>query len=75
MEKSTRRYDLDQLRVLAFGVLILYHVGMFYVADWGWHIKSDRLRHLASLIWKDITPGTKFIWIRRGENRAGKVLG
>ena len=36
-----RRYDLDWLRVLAFGLLILYHVGMYYVADWGWHIKSD----------------------------------
>ena len=35
-----RRYDLDWLRVLAFLILILYHVGMFYVADWGWHIKS-----------------------------------
>ncbi|WMN61543.1 acyltransferase family protein (plasmid) [Pseudoalteromonas xiamenensis] len=23
------------------GVLILYHIGMYYVADWGWHIKSD----------------------------------
>ena len=35
-----RRYDLDWLRVLAFGLLILYHVGMYYVADWDWHIKS-----------------------------------
>jgi hypothetical protein len=35
-----RRYDIDWLRALAFFVLILYHVGMFYVADWGWHIKS-----------------------------------
>lgn len=35
-----RRHDIDALRVLAFGLLILYHVGMFYVADWGWHIKS-----------------------------------
>ena len=33
-----RRYDIDTIRVLA--VLILYHVGMFYVADWGWHVKS-----------------------------------
>ena len=36
-----RRYDLDWLRVLAFGILILYHTGQFYVADWGWHIKSE----------------------------------
>jgi peptidoglycan/LPS O-acetylase OafA/YrhL len=39
-ESAMRRYDLDWLRVLAFGLLILYHVGMYYVADWGWHIKS-----------------------------------
>lgn len=36
-----RRYDIDWLRSLAFGLLILYHIGMYYVADWGWHIKSD----------------------------------
>ena len=36
-----RRHDIDALRVLAFGLLILYHVGMFYVADWGWHVKSE----------------------------------
>ncbi len=35
-----RRYDIDTLRVGAFGLLILYHVGMVYVADWGFHIKS-----------------------------------
>lgn len=36
-----RRYDLDWLRVLAFGVLIFYHIGMLYVADWGFHYKSQ----------------------------------
>ncbi|MCH9696172.1 MAG: acyltransferase family protein [Gammaproteobacteria bacterium] len=35
-----RRYDIDALRVLAFSLLILYHVAMFYVLDWGFHIKS-----------------------------------
>lgn len=34
-----RRYDLDWLRVIAFGLLILYHIGMFYVT-WDWHVKS-----------------------------------
>jgi glucan biosynthesis protein C len=34
-----RRHDIDSLRVLAFGLLILYHAGMFYVS-WGWHVKS-----------------------------------
>ncbi|MEO0574788.1 MAG: acyltransferase family protein [Pseudomonadota bacterium] len=37
---TDRRYDIDALRVIAFGLLILYHCGMFYVADWGWHVKS-----------------------------------
>lgn len=36
---STRRYDLDWLRVIAFGLLIFYHVGMYYV-PWDWHVKS-----------------------------------
>mgnify|MGYP000412456697 CR=1 FL=1 len=36
----TRRYDIDWIRTLALAVLILYHIGMYYVADWGWHIKS-----------------------------------
>jgi len=35
-----RRHDIDALRALAFGLLILYHVGMFYVAGWDWHVKS-----------------------------------
>lgn len=36
-----RRHDIDALRVIAFAFLILYHVGMLYVHDWGWHIKSS----------------------------------
>jgi len=44
--KQTRRYDIDWLRTLALGVLILYHIGMYYVADWGWHIKSTETSQL-----------------------------
>lgn len=36
---ETRRYDLDWLRIIAFGLLILYHVGMFFVS-WDFHVKS-----------------------------------
>lgn len=36
----SRRHDLDWIRVGAFLLLILYHVGMFYV-PWGWHVKSS----------------------------------
>jgi glucan biosynthesis protein C len=39
---NIRRYDLDWLRVIVFGLLILYHVGMFFV-PWGWHIKNNEL--------------------------------
>lgn len=38
---SERRPDLDWIRVGAFFLLILYHVGMFYV-PWDWHVKSPR---------------------------------
>lgn len=41
MQNDTQRHhDIDALRVLAFGLLILYHMGMAYVAEWGWHVKS-----------------------------------
>ena len=36
-----RLSELDALRVIAFGLLILYHVGMFYV-PWDWVVKSPR---------------------------------
>jgi hypothetical protein len=36
---NTRLYFLDWVRVIAFFILILYHVGMYYVT-WGWHVKS-----------------------------------
>lgn len=39
----TRRHDIDALRVLAFALLIAYHIAMLYVAEWGWHLKSTYL--------------------------------
>ncbi|MDG2522851.1 acyltransferase family protein [Caulobacter segnis] len=38
-EDLRRRADLDWIRVCAFFLLILYHVGMFYV-PWDWHVKT-----------------------------------
>jgi hypothetical protein len=40
---ADRRYDLDWLRVIAFAILIFYHIGMMYVENWGFHIKSQHL--------------------------------
>lgn len=34
-----RRHDLDWIRICAFGILVFFHVGMYYVT-WGWHVKS-----------------------------------
>ncbi len=41
---TPRRHDLDWVRVCAFGVLVLYHVGMYYVT-WDWHVNSPRASH------------------------------
>ena len=32
---TERQYGLDWLRIGAFGLQILYHIGMFFV-PWGW---------------------------------------
>jgi len=49
MARSQREFGLDWLRVIAFGILILYHTGMFFV-PWDWHIKnpeqSEGLTHV-----------------------------
>lgn len=34
-----RHYGMDWLRIGAFGLLILYHIGMFFV-PWPWHVKT-----------------------------------
>lgn len=42
--QTSRRHDIDALRAIAFGLLILYHTGMFYVS-WDWHVKSAYVAH------------------------------
>jgi surface polysaccharide O-acyltransferase-like enzyme len=37
---SGRLVFLDWVRILAFFILVLYHVGMYYVS-WDWHLKSE----------------------------------
>lgn len=39
--KPQRRYDLDWLRVIAILLLLFFHCGMAFVAEWGWHIKNS----------------------------------
>ena len=38
-QNPTRHIFLDWLRIIAFALLVIYHVGMYYVS-WDWHIKS-----------------------------------
>ena len=39
LQTNQRLYFLDWVRILAFFVLIFYHVGMYYVT-WDWRVKS-----------------------------------
>jgi glucan biosynthesis protein C len=41
LSAKVRLHELDGLRVAVFGLLILYHTGMLYVAGWDWHYKSQ----------------------------------
>lgn len=51
MEMQTpvaRHYGMDWLRIGAFVLLILYHIGMFFV-PWGWHVKADPVVERATI--------------------------
>lgn len=62
-----RRHDLDWLRVLAFGLLILYHIGMLYVERWGFHYKSAYLSGSLESIMLIINPWRMLIlWLISG---------
>jgi glucans biosynthesis protein C len=45
--RTNRHYGLDWLRIAAFGLLILYHIGMVF-APWDWVIKTNH--HYPALI-------------------------
>jgi glucans biosynthesis protein C len=46
METGERRHDLDWLRVIAIVLLLYFHTGMIFTAEWGWHIKNPETSHL-----------------------------
>lgn len=39
--KIEREFYLDWLRVIAIVLLLFYHCGMAFVAEWDWHIKNS----------------------------------
>ncbi len=75
-----RRHDIDALRALAFAMVIVYHVGMYYVADWHWHLKSPHAAEWlhwpmrALNLWRMdlvfLISGIAFGFLRRGHSTA-----
>ncbi|MGE0329287.1 MAG: acyltransferase [Ramlibacter sp.] len=78
-----RRHDIDALRALAFAGVILYHVAMYYVAGWHWHIKSPHAAEWlqwpmrALNLWRMdlvfLISGVAFGFLRRGQTAAGLI--
>ena len=53
---NQRCYEIDWLRSLAFLLLIFYHIGLFYVEGWGWHVKSQYQSRLLEPIMLIVNP-------------------
>ena len=53
--QNERLYGLDWLRIGAFALLILYHIGMFFV-PWEWHVKSAQPQEWLELPMMAINP-------------------
>ncbi|MCW5636913.1 MAG: acyltransferase family protein [Rubrivivax sp.] len=53
---AAREHFIDWLRIVALGLLVLYHVGMAYTG-WGWHVKSEYAPQVAALVepWMRLT--------------------
>lgn len=53
--EGQRLVELDWLRVLVFGLLILYHTGMLYAEGWDWHYKSSYTSELLTniMLWSN----------------------
>ncbi|WP_167619480.1 acyltransferase family protein [Maribellus sediminis] len=49
MKNNERLYYLDWLRVLAFGLLFIFHSARFF-DDYGWHLKNEEHSMLANIL-------------------------
>ena len=80
---APRRHDIDALRAVAFGLVIVYHLAMYYVADWNWHLKSPHAAQWlqtpmrALNLWRMdlvfLISGLAFGLVRRGQTVPGLV--
>jgi peptidoglycan/LPS O-acetylase OafA/YrhL len=41
-----RRYDIDWIRVIAIVLVLYFHVGMIFTAEWDWHIQNEERSNL-----------------------------
>ncbi len=55
LPKTDRAFALDWLRIGAFGLLILFHLGMFYV-PWRWHVKSAHIQDWLANVMLAVSP-------------------
>ncbi|MGB0895090.1 MAG: acyltransferase family protein [Parashewanella sp.] len=81
--QSNRLHHLDWLRVIAIGLLVLFHTGMIYVPEWGFHFKhesqSTLLQHLMltlspwrmGLLWFISGVALRFMLLKKS---SGKLL-
>lgn len=77
---AARLVFLDWARIGAFGLLVLYHVGMYYVT-WDWHIKSPHAAATIQPLMRLVSPwrldllflvsgvATSFMLLRAGAGR------
>jgi peptidoglycan/LPS O-acetylase OafA/YrhL len=52
--KTTRRYDIDWLRVIAIGLLLIYHIAIIF-QPWAMFIAFIRSDELSEALWKPMT--------------------
>jgi hypothetical protein len=83
LNQSNRLHHIDWLRVIAIGLLVLFHTGMVYVPEWGFHFKhesqSTLLQHLMltlspwrmGLLWFISGVALRFMLIKQS---GGKLL-
>ena len=80
-----RHYGMDWLRIGAFGLLILYHVGMVFV-PWGYHVKTEQpaqwamLPMLATNAWRmpllfAVSGFATAMLLARQDGRVGRFVG
>lgn len=53
--QAPRRSDIDWLRVIAFGILILFHVGLAF-SPWSWHINVQDRQEWVPILLKASDP-------------------